>query len=155
MNLTPSTPIYNEDGTYASGYRENNGYNPVLEAEVNDYYARTVRAMGTAKIAYNVWDNLKISSVFTVDYSLTKDFFFQSPEGRDGATYQGRGRMQMTDRMRYTSQNNLTYSKTFGKHSVSAVAAFEVMKYDYEDLYAAKKLTGRISTLHWEMQPIR
>lgn len=143
VNLTPSTPIYNEDGTYASGYRENNGYNPILEAEVNDYYARTVRAMGTAKIAYNVWDNLKVSSVFTVDYSLTKDFFFQSPDGRDGATYQGRGRMQMTDRIHYTSQNNLTYSKTFGKHSVSAVTAFEVMKYDYEDLYAAKKTYGQ------------
>lgn len=143
VNLTPSTPIYNEDGTYASGYREDNGYNPILEAEVNDYYARTVRAMGTAKIAYNVWDNLKVSSVFTVDYSLTKDFFFQSPDGRDGATYQGRGRMQMTDRIRYTSQNNLTYSKTFGKHSVSAVTAFEVMKYDYEDLYAAKKTYGQ------------
>ena len=143
VNLTPSTPIYNEDGTYASGYRENNGYNPILEAEVNDYYARTVRAMGTAKLAYNVWDNLKVSSVFTVDYSLTKDFFFQSPDGRDGATYQGRGRMQMTDRIRYTSQNNLTYSKTFGKHSVSAVTAFEVMKYDYEDLYAAKKTYGQ------------
>lgn len=143
VNLTPSAPIYNEDGTYASGYRENNGYNPILEAEVNDYYARTVRAMGTAKIAYNVWDNLKVSSVFTVDYSLTKDFFFQSPDGRDGATYQGRGRMQMTDRIRYTSQNNLTYSKTFGKHSVSAVTAFEVMKYDYEDLYAAKKTYGQ------------
>lgn len=143
VNLTPSTPIYNEDGTYASGYRENNGYNPILEAEVNDYYARTVRAMGTAKIAYNVWDNLKVSSVFTVDYSLTKDFFFQSPDGRDGATYQGRGRMQMTDRIRYTSQNNLTYSKTFGKYSVSAVTAFEVMKYDYEDLYAAKKTYGQ------------
>ena len=143
VNLTPSTPIYNEDGTYASGYRENNGYNPILEAEVNDYYARTVRAMGTAKIAYNVWDNLKVSSVFTVDYSLTKDFFFQSPDGRDGATYQGRGRMQMTARIRYTSQNNLTYSKTFGKHSVSAVTAFEVMKYDYEDLYAAKKTYGQ------------
>ena len=143
VNLTPSTPIYNEDGTYASGYRENNGYNPILEAEVNDYYARTVRAMGTAKIAYNVWDNLKVSSVFTVDYSLTKDFFFQSPDGRDGATYQGRGRMQMTDRIRYTSQNNLTYSKTFGKHSGSAVTAFEVMKYDYEDLYAAKKTYGQ------------
>lgn len=143
VNLTPSTPIYNEDGTYASGYRENNGYNPILEAEVNDYYARTVRAMGTAKIAYNVWDNLKVSSVFTVDYSLTKDFFFQSPDGRDGATYQGRGRMQMTDRIRYTSQNNLTYSKTFDKHSVSAVTAFEVMKYDYEDLYAAKKTYGQ------------
>lgn len=143
VNLTPSTPIYNEDETYASGYRENNGYNPILEAEVNDYYARTVRAMGTAKIAYNVWDNLKVSSVFTVDYSLTKDFFFQSPDGRDGATYQGRGRMQMTDRIRYTSQNNLTYSKTFGKHSVSAVTAFEVMKYDYEDLYAAKKTYGQ------------
>lgn len=143
VNLTPSTPIYNEDGTYASGYRENNGYNPILEAEVNDYYARTVRAMGTAKIAYNVWDNLKVSSVFTVDYSLTKDFFFQSPDGRDGATYQGRGRMQMTDRIRYTSQNNLTYSKTFGKHSVSAVTTFEVMKYDYEDLYAAKKTYGQ------------
>ena len=34
-------------------------------------------------------------------------------------------------------------SKTFGKHSVSAFAAFEVMKYDYEDLYAAKKTYGQ------------
>lgn len=143
VNLTPSTPIYNEDGTYASGYRENNGYNPVLEAKVNDYYSRTVRTMGTAKIAYNIWNKLKAASIFTVDYSLTKDFFFQSPEGRDGATYQGRGRMQMTDRMRYTSQNNLTYSQTFGKHFISAIIAFEIMKYDYEDLYAAKKTYGQ------------
>ena len=48
--------------------------------------------------------------------------------------------MQMTDRIRYTSQNNLTYSKTFGQAFCQWVTAFEVMKYDYEDLYAKENL---------------
>ena len=54
------------------------------------------------------------------------------------------GRGLKPEAVSYTHlQNNLTYSKTFGKHSVSAVAAFELMKYDYEDLYAAKKTYGQ------------
>ena len=82
--------------------------------------------------AYHFLDVLKLSTIFTVDYSLNKDFFFYSPDGKDGEATQGSGQMMMIERMSYTSQTNLAYNKTFGKHNINAVLAYEVMKYDYD-----------------------
>ena len=141
--LTPSIPIYNEDGSYNTDFQNNGGTNPLYENSINDYYARVARTMSSAKAAYNIIPGLKLSTIFTVDYSLTKDFYFWSPDGKDGEAYQGKGDLQMTERMSYTSQTNLAYSKTFGKHNVSAVAAYEVMKYDYEDLFGSKEVYGQ------------
>lgn len=87
VNLMFFIFIYNEDGIYVSGYCENNGYNLILEVEVNDYYVWMVCVMGMVKIVYNVWDNLKVFSVFMVDYLLIKDFFFQFLDGCDGVIY--------------------------------------------------------------------
>lgn len=135
VELNPSIPIYNEDGTYHTGFQVNGGLNPLYENSVNDYYTNIVRSMLSGRAAYNIIEGLKISTVFSVDYSLTKDFYFYSPEGTDGKLYNGKGLMQMTDRLRYTSQNNLSFNRTFGKHNVSAVLAYEIMKYTYNDLY--------------------
>ena len=51
--------------------------------------------------------------------------------------------MMMIERMSYTSQTNLAYNKTFGKHNINAVLAYEVMKYDYEDMYGEKQVYGQ------------
>ena len=37
----------------------------------------------------------------------------------------------------------LAYNKTFGKHNINAVLAYEVMKYDYEDMYGEKQVYGQ------------
>ena len=42
--------------------------------------------------------------LFTVDYSLNKDFFFYSPDGKDGEATQGSGQMMMIERMSYTNE---------------------------------------------------
>ena len=47
--------------------------------------------------------------IFAVDYSLTKGLFFQSPDGRDGCLSRTGTYAEVTDRIRYTSQNNLTF----------------------------------------------
>lgn len=49
----------------------------------------------------------------------------------------------MIDCICYILQNNLIYFKIFGKYFVSVVMVFEVMKYDYEDLYVVKKIYGQ------------
>lgn len=141
--LTPSIAIYNEDGSCHTGFQNNGDVNPLYENSINKYGARVARTMTSAKAEYNIIEGLKLGTVFTVDYSLTKDFYFWSPDGKDGEAYQGRGDLQMTERMRYTSQTNLSYNKTFGKHNINAVAAYEVMKYDYEDLYGSKQVYGQ------------
>ena len=141
--LTPSIPIYNEDGSYHTGFQNNGGINPLYENSVDSNYARLARTMASAKAAYHILDGLKLSTVFTVDYSLNKDFFFYSPDGKDGEATQGSGQMMMIERMSYTSQTNLAYNKTFGKHNINAVLAYEVMKYDYEDMYGEKQVYGQ------------
>lgn len=143
VELNPSIPIYNEDGTYHTGFQVNGGLNPLYENTVNDYYTNTVRTMMSGRAAYNIIEGLKISTVFSVDYSLTKDFYFYSPDGTDGKLYDGKGLMQMTDRLRYTSQNNLSFNRTFDKHNVSAVLAYEIMKYNYNDLYGEVDVYGQ------------
>lgn len=143
VELNPSIPIYNEDGTYHTGFQVNGGLNPLYENSVNDYYTNIVRSMMSGRAAYNIIEGLKISTVFSVDYSLTKDFYFYSPEGTDGKLYNGKGLMQMTDRLRYTSQNNLSFNRTFGKHNVSAVLAYEIMKYTYNDLHGEVEVYGQ------------
>lgn len=141
--LTPSIPIYNEDGSYNTNFQNNGSINPLFENEVDFNRGRMARTMASAKAGYTLLDGLKLSSVFTVDYALNKDFFFYSPDGKDGQATQGSGQMMMTDRLNYTSQTTLSFNRTFGKHNLSAVLAYEVMKYQYEDLFGEKQVFGQ------------
>lgn len=141
--LTPSIPIYNEDGSYHTGFQNNGGINPLYENSVNSNYARLARTMASARAGYTFIEGLKLSTVLTVDYSVNNDFVFYSPDGKDGEATQGSGMMMMIDRMSYTSQTNLAYNKTIGKHNINAVVAYEVMKYEYEDLYGVKQIYGQ------------
>lgn len=37
---------------------------------------------------------------------------------------------------------NLVYNKMFGKYNINVVLVYEVMKYDYEDMYGEKQVYG-------------
>lgn len=141
--LHPSIPIYNEDGSYHTGFQNNGGINPLYENSVDSNYGRMARTMASAKAGYTILDGLKLSTIFTIDYALNKDFYFYSPDGKDGEATQGSGQLMFIERMTYTSQTNLAYNKTFGKHNVNAVIAYEVMKYDFEDMYGEKQVYGQ------------
>ena len=58
--LTPSIPIYNEDGSYHTGFQNNGGINPLYENSVDSNYARLARTMASAKAAYSYFGRVEV-----------------------------------------------------------------------------------------------
>ena len=138
-SLTPSDPIYNEDGTYNTNLSLNGNTNPLKEAEYNDYYTTVARTFATIEGGYTFIEGLKLSSAFTVDYMYTKDFRYFSPLSTDGLVNNGQGDMWMVENIRYNSNTRLTYAKTFGEHNIDVALAYEVQHWDHDDLFGEAK----------------
>lgn len=132
LELTPSIPIYKEDGTYNTGFSKNGGYNPLNEVANSEYFTRVGRANNTLVAGWNIWNGIRLQSTFNIDYSLTKEFRYWGPEAYDGRSQNGQGRLGFYENMRYTSSTLLSYNKTFNKHSINAAAAYEAMQTTYE-----------------------
>ena len=138
ITLTPSIPIYNEDGTYNKGFSNNGGYNPLNEDEFSDYYTKVVRLNNSAMVAYNFLPSLRLSTTLNVDYASTKEFRYWGPETNDGKSSNGEAVMRMLENSRINSITMLSYNKDFKKNNVNAVIAYEVQDTRYEGL------TGRV-----------
>ncbi len=145
--LTPSIPIYKEDGTYNTGFYSNNGgYNPLFENENTESFTRVGRLLSSVNLGYQIIDDLKVSTVFNLDYTNNKEFRYWGPESFDGRSTQGAGQMWRPERLRYNSNSMLNYIKTFdGKHNLNATAGFEVMSYQIEMLYGRAHTYGQKS----------
>ena len=138
-SLTPSTPIYNEDGTYNTNIPLNGNLNPLKENDLNDYYTTVARTFATIEGSYTLLEGLTLSSSFTADYMYTKDFRYFSPLSTDGQLNNGQGDMWMVENIRYNSNTRLSYAKSFGEHNVDATLAYEVQHWDHDDLFGEAK----------------
>ena len=143
--LTPSDPIYNEDGTYNTDISNNSNYNPLYENELNDYYTRVTRSLSSVTAGYTFIPGLRLQSVFNVDYSLTKDFRYWSPLSADGTSDpKGEGHFAMYENLRYNSNTMLTWDKSFNNHNLSAAVAYEAQNSEREGLSARAKGYGQL-----------
>ena len=139
LTLTPSDPIYNEDGTYNTNLSQNGNMNPLKEAEYNNYYTTVARTFATIDAAYNFLKGFKVATSFSVDYAYTKDFRYFSPLSKDGLVNNGQGDMWMVENIRYNSDSRLSYARSFGKHSLDALVSYEVSHWAHDDLFAEAK----------------
>lgn len=144
VKITPSIPIYNEDGTYNRDISNNGNYNPLYENEQNQSFVRIIRSFNTFSAGYTIIKGLKLSTVFSVDYYLTKDFKYFSPESSDGKANKGFGNMKMNENLRYNSQTRLNYNFSLGNHNFDALVAYEIQKLDHDDLHAQAKNYGQL-----------
>lgn len=142
VNLTPSEPIYNKDGTYAQDYRTNGGYNPLHENANTISYNKLGRLIGGVGIGYRIIDPLKIATSFDLEYNNTRQFRFWSPDAKDGKTANGAGQLHTPQSFRYQSKTNLVYDDRFGKHHINPRATFEVTNYTYSYFYARSENYG-------------
>lgn len=138
-SLTPSVPIYNEDGTYNTNIPLNGNLNPLYENTINDYYTQVARTFASLEAGYTIIKGLKLSTSFNVDYTSTKDFRYFSPLSSDGLAMNGQGDMWMVENIRYNSNTRLAYSNSFGLHNVDATIAYEVQHWDHDDLFGEAK----------------
>jgi TonB-linked SusC/RagA family outer membrane protein len=143
--LTPSIPIYKPDGSYNTGYYSNNGgYNPLFENDNTESFTRIGRILSSANAGYEIIPGLKLSTIFNLDYTNTKEFRYWGPESFDGRSTQGDGQMWRPERLHYNSNTLLNYVKTFNNvHHLNTTAAFEVQSYQIETFYGRAQNYGQ------------
>lgn len=137
--LTPSTPIYNEDGSYNTNLQSLGDINPVYENTINQYRSQIARTFASLEAGYTFIPDLRLSTVFNVDYTYTKDFRYFSPNSADGETPNGQGDAYMVENITYNSNTRLNYVKEFGEHSVDVLGAYEIHNWDKEYLFGESK----------------
>lgn len=137
--LNPSIPIYNEDGSYNTNIQAINNMNLVYENEINHHRSRVARTFASAEAGYTFMPGLRLSTLFNVDYTYTKDTRFFSPNSADGLAINGQGDYFGTENITYNSNTHLNYAKKFGDHNIDVLAAYEIHKWEKEYIFAEAK----------------
>ena len=144
FELTPSTPIFKEDGSFNTGFSRNGGYNPLNESANSQYSTRIGRANNTMVAGYDILNGLRLQSTLNVDYSLTKEFRYWGPASFDGRSLNGQAYLRFYERLQYSSSTLLSYNKKFNNHNINAAAAYEVMEFNYEGGVLAGRGYGQL-----------
>ncbi|MDM8153459.1 TonB-dependent receptor [Bacteroides gallinaceum] len=154
--LNPSIPIYNEDGSYNTDITSINNMNPVYENEINQHKSQVARTFASIEAGYTIIEGLRLSTVFNVDYTHTKDFRYFSPESSDGKSPNGQGDIYSIENLTYNSNTRLNYTHTFGDHSIDVLAAYEIQRWDREYMASEAKnySTGKKNVLDNASTPV-
>ena len=154
--LNPSIPIYNEDGSYNTDITSINNMNPVYENEINQHKSQVARTFASIEAGYTIVEGLRLSTVFNVDYTHTKDFRYFSPESSDGKSPNGQGDIYSIENLTYNSNTRLNYTRTFGDHSIDVLAAYEIQRWDREYMEGEAKnySTGKKNVLDNASTPV-
>jgi len=154
--LNPSIPIYNEDGSYNTDITSINNMNPVYENEINQHKSQVARTFASIEAGYTIIEGLRLSTVFNVDYTHTKDFRYFSPESSDGKSPNGQGDIYSIENLTYNSNTRLNYTHTFGDHSIDVLAAYEIQRWDREYMEGEAKnySTGKKNVLDNASTPV-
>jgi TonB-dependent starch-binding outer membrane protein SusC len=130
IHQVPYLPVY--DPTKLGGYRSadnNDGSdpeNPVRIAEMDKNLSRFVKVFGTAYLSVNILRGLNYK--FTLGGDLDVERTTQSlPIYNDGFSGRVAHQLQDTRRSRFSPllQNQLTFDRDFGKHSINVTAVAE------------------------------
>lgn len=138
--LAPTFSVYNDDGTFHStGY---NGIpNPLAAANQNINLTENNSVLSSINVSYDLLKNLKLSSIFAVDYSHQKDVDWKSGlngSGRgngtfiiDGVRYpkNGSSRLYKSDAFKWNWSAQAYYEKDFAeKNHIDLLAGIELRK---------------------------
>lgn len=153
--LVPIYPVYNDDGSfYYSGQN-----NPVAHLN-NTGFTRQVdqQLNATAYAKVNILPELNVKALFSVRNDTRNNEGFKKllEYGTGNNTFNSglrEGYQKYYDWNWYTTQVLANYNKTFGKHSLTALAGFEQIYYNYKYTEATRKgggndeLTESLNTL--------
>ncbi len=141
--LAPVYPVYNEDGSYfytgnenPVAHRGNTGYRKYMNQEVN----------ASAYVTLAPLPGLSVKTIFSVRNLTTRESAFKAglTYGSEDSAYSTvrEGYKKFYDRNWYNTQVLVNYYKSFGKHSLTALAAFEQNEYLYRYTEVTRKGDG-------------
>ncbi len=137
---SPDVPIYNTDGTFSGDQREGSPgrINPIGKAldETNKLKRMDLTANFYTEISFI--PELKLRSELAINKLNTNSYHFEPTftYGNISSTVNSISK-QYSQNSYYEIKNYLTYTNTFGKHSITAMLGQEVSEWEYEHLRGA------------------
>lgn len=154
----PLLKPYYPDGTYGVVY---NVGNPLADLAYSNNYNSGVRGVGNVFGEVTFLDGFTLRSSFGVDAgfgkakSFTPAFTVYNPDGT--ATQQQNVLSDIykgsSDNMSWLWENTLNYTKTFGKHSINAVAGYTMQQTQSESLGLSGENVIRNGSDFWYIGP--
>lgn len=138
INIDPVTPVRNSDGTFAaSNYAQTDIKNPANQIALNHDTWVADRLFGSVFGEYKIIEGLKFRTSLGLDMTYgTSDIFTAAynlglPHERVDVNS-----VDKTISLQYNwiFENTLTYSKTFGKHSLNLVGGVSAQEFNYRNL---------------------
>ena len=131
-SLDPTAENLNPDGTYnnevdLSGRIGNP--NNMFGQETGDYAefvkSNIMRSMSNAEAEVKLPYNFTVRTIFGYDYTDNKLQEFWAPQSLNGESLQGLGQRWNFTNKTLTSSNTLAWDKSFGLHTINALAGYE------------------------------
>lgn len=134
--LFPTTPIYNEDGTYYEGYLLNGKDNLVKSSDLDQYRNDLFNMKASVWAEYNLYEGLNFKQTVSYDYNTNHATTVWPMTGGNGAALNGLIiKLTPTYKKLYTS-SLLTYKKSIGQHNLDFLLGWDVEKRLYDTVDA-------------------
>lgn len=134
LNMNPTMPVYNEDGTYFQPLSPTGAKNPVAELSLNNNNGQRMYALGTAEIKWNIWSNdvhnISTSASYSLHYNDYKTNYYTPSNAAESFWSGYDGRAEIKYQKWYTNRVEwlFNYSMYLDDHSLQFVGG-----YSYED----------------------
>lgn len=140
--MTPDIPVYDMDGNYASLSGEGRSFsNPVAKAEIieNKLARRNIDA--TIYAEFDIIKDLKLRSEYSMNNGFNNSYYFK-PTWRFSTTdfnNQSTATNGKYENRYWQVKNFMTYNKTLGDHSLTAMIGQETSEWSWENMSVSNK----------------
>ena len=125
--VTPSDPVYNEDGTWNRALIRIGDRNPALANEYDSQREYVTRTFNTIYGLYEFIKDLKFKTTFSYDYITTKGKDWADPRTSNGDDINGGMSKKFYERRKMMWGNQLTYKQTFANvHHLDELLGYEI-----------------------------
>ena len=130
-SLDPTAENLNPDGTYNNDVAFGKVGNPnnMFGQDTGEYAefvkSNIMRSMSNAEAEVKLPYNFTVRTIFGYDYTDNKLQEFWAPQSVNGESLQGLGQRWDFTNKTLTSSNTLAWDKSFGLHTINALAGYE------------------------------
>ena len=135
--MSPDVPVYGFDGEYANTSTIGHStQNPVAKAEIIDNKLTRRNLDVTLYADITPIQDLTLHTEFALSNANTNSYYFMPTYNFSPTDFnnQNKGNNGKYDNRFWQVKNFLTYSKTFGEHSLTAMLGQETSEYEWENM---------------------
>lgn len=138
--VSPSDPVYLEDGNYNRSFIRNSDRNPKLSMDYNFKHQNLTRAFNTVYAQYDFMPDLEFKTVYSYDYNLSKADTYDDPRTSDGRNSKGARIKRFREYKKWVWSNSLAYDLNFlENHYLDILSAFDLESYTTDYLNGSTK----------------